>query len=75
MVTGSNLAEAFKPEWFAVGITVAGFIFYAGGFYLQSRHTRRQVNGVGRRLSKVTLYLQETADGENRRRLTDVLKD
>lgn len=36
---------------------------------------KTQVNGVGRKTGKVVLYLEETAEGPNRQRLTDILKD
>ena len=59
----------------SVGFSAAAVIFAAGGFYVQSKGTRQQVNGVGRKVGKVILYLGETAKGEQRQRLTDILKD
>jgi hypothetical protein len=56
-------------------LEIGGLIFAAGGFYVMGRATRHQVNGVGRKLGKVILYLEETAEGQERERLTDILKD
>jgi hypothetical protein len=36
---------------------------------------KTQVNGVGKKTGKIVLYLSETAEGEKRERLTDILKD
>jgi hypothetical protein len=62
-------------EEVSIALAVGTLVFAAGGFYWMSQHTRRQVNGVGRKLGKVLLYLAETATDEERRRLTDILKD
>lgn len=36
---------------------------------------KTQVNGVGKKTGKIVLYLSETAEGPERARLTDILKD
>jgi len=36
---------------------------------------KTQVNGVGKKTGKIVLYLSETAEGTERMRLTDILKD
>jgi hypothetical protein len=62
-------------EWVSAALAAGALVFAAGGFFWTAQNTRRQVNGVGRKLGKMLLYLQETADGEQRKRLTDILKD
>jgi hypothetical protein len=38
------------------------------------QQVKRDVNGVGAKTGKIILYLNETAEGERRQRLTDILK-
>jgi cell division protein FtsX len=58
----------------SVIVAIATVVFAAGGFFWMAQNTRKQVDGVGRKVNKVLLYLQETATGEERRRLTDILR-
>ena len=36
---------------------------------------KRDVNGVGKKNGKIILYLSETADGSQRERLTEILRE
>lgn len=40
-----------------------------------AKETEKSVNGVGGKVGKIILYLSETAEGKERERLTDILKN
>ena len=40
----------------------------------ENEKLREQLNGAGKKIGKVILYLEETAEGTQRQRLTDILK-
>lgn len=48
--------------------------FGAGGAWFVMKQLRKEINGVGSKTGKIVLYLSETAEGEARKRLTDILK-
>ncbi len=40
----------------------------------ENEKLKEQINGTGKKIGKVILYLEETAEGSERQRLTDILK-
>lgn len=58
----------------AVVIPLLSAAFGGGGAWFVMKQLRREINGVGAKNGKIILYLSETAEGDARKRLTDILK-
>lgn len=58
-----------------VGLKLGAMLFGAGVAYGGYLGLKKAVNGIGRKVGKIILFLQESVPEDRRKRLTDILKD